>query len=49
MTWPSPFCALSPAVHQKIDLAFAAKKAGRALRLPGLEATFGRVLANDPP
>ena len=40
---------LDPAVHQKVDLAFAAKKPGRTLSLPGLEATFGRVFANDPP
>ena len=40
---------LAPAVHQKADLAFATKKTGRTLRLPGLEAAFGRVFANDPP
>ena len=40
---------LNPAVHQKIDLTFAAKKAGRTLSLPGLEATFGREFANDSP
>src|SRR5215469_13644148 len=39
----------NPAVHQKVDLAFAAKKPARRLSLPGLEATFGREFANDPP
>ena len=40
---------LDPALHQQADLAFATKKTGRTLRLPGLEAAFGRVFANDPP
>ena len=40
---------LDPAVHQKADLVFAVNKTGPTQSLPGLEAAFGRVFANDPP